>query len=237
MIALAPLFALLPLIAASPSPFAVPLHSSSEFARPLGLDSNINLEVDGTYEPIFGTSSNNAIPHPYTHLEARDTTIDAKHDIPLSLSSSHIARSIDASLAKRGLPPAVAATSDADRQAGLDPVWLLREEAKIDARYNGGLGDFASLIAMPLNTRGAGTGSNMGKRDKEGRRKRAGDVALANHNLDASYSGSVSLGTPAQAFDIVLDTGSADLWVAASQCSTCNGMKRFDESGSSSLKA
>ena len=105
-------------------------------------------------------------------------------------------------------------------------MWLLREEAKIDQRYNGGLGAFGSLIAMPLN---------VDKRDRKARR--AGDVPLANHNLDASYSGSVSLGTPAQAFDIVLDTGSADLWVAASECDTCNGRARFDESSSSSMKA
>lgn len=66
-------------------------------------------------------------------------------------------------------------------------------------------------------------------------RKRAGDVGLTNHNLDASYSGSVSLGTPGQAFDIVLDTGSADLWVAASECGTCDGMRRFDEGASSTM--
>lgn len=235
MLALAPLFALLPLIAASPSPFAIPLHSTSELAH-----SNVDVEVDGEYTPIFGTSSNNAIPLSYLSsrssgpISTRSTS--DQHAIPLSLSSSHIARAIDASLAKRGLPPAVAATSDADKAAGLDPVWLLREEAKIDQRYNGGLGAFGSLIAMPLNVNtNTNTNVNVDKRDRKARR--AGDVQLANHNLDASYSGSVSLGTPAQAFDIVLDTGSADLWVAASECDTCNGMARFDESASSSMKA
>lgn len=127
------------------------------------------------------------------------------HSLDLRHSASHIARSIDASLASRSL---------ASRDA-LDPTWLLREEAKIDTRYNDGLGEFSKLLAMPLAAR-------------------AGDVQLTNHNLDASYSGQVSIGTPGQTFDVVLDTGSADLWVAGSSCSGCGSMKKFNAGASSS---
>jgi hypothetical protein len=135
----------------------------------------------------------------------RSLTGQTGHEVHLRHTPSHILRSIDASLASRSLAP----------RDTLDTTWLLREEAKIDTRYNAGLGDFASLLALP----------RLGGR--------AGEVQLTNHNLDASYSGQVQIGTPAQAFDVVLDTGSADLWVAGSTCSGCGNMKKFNAAASS----
>lgn len=104
-----------------------------------------------------------------------------------------------------------------------DPVWLLKEESKIDTRYNGGLGEFSSLIALAIHERGL----------ESGLKKRQGETGLTNHNLDASYSATVSIGTPPQSFDVVLDTGSADLWVAASGSSITTD--KFAPSSSSSF--
>jgi cathepsin D len=51
-----------------------------------------------------------------------------------------------------------------------------------------------------------------------------------------SYYGSIALGTPPVAYNVILDTGSADLWVAASTCTQgCNGLQTFDSSSSSTF--
>ena len=56
---------------------------------------------------------------------------------------------------------------------------------------------------------------------------------------DASYSGQVAVGTPAQDFLVILDTGSADLWIADSQCesSGCSGTTLFTTSSSSTFSS
>ncbi|EIM86445.1 aspartic peptidase A1 [Stereum hirsutum FP-91666 SS1] len=68
-------------------------------------------------------------------------------------------------------------------------------------------------------------------------RKRAnGQNLLVNQNADSSYIGSIAIGTPAVAYDVILDTGSADLWLAGSTCSTgCSQIQTFDTSSSSTF--
>lgn len=69
--------------------------------------------------------------------------------------------------------------------------------------------------------------------------RRAGtSVTIANQQYDASYSVGVAFGTPAQTFQVALDTGSADLWVLSDECtsSACQGMSTYDPAYSTSFK-
>ncbi|KAM8884002.1 nothepsin [Synchiropus picturatus] len=56
--------------------------------------------------------------------------------------------------------------------------------------------------------------------------------------MDAQYYGEISLGTPAQNFSVVFDTGSSDLWVPSSYCVTqaCALHRRFRAFESTSFR-
>lgn len=93
---------------------------------------------------------------------------------------------------------------------------LIRDAALCDVRYN------------------EGRNSKRFNEELTRLQKRAGDMGMVNHEYDNLYTGEVSIGTPEQKFSVVLDTGSADLWVQESNCTKCQGSK-FDRSKSESF--
>ncbi|EJD07583.1 acid protease [Fomitiporia mediterranea MF3/22] len=99
-------------------------------------------------------------------------------------------------------------------------------------------------------------GNNAKARTKRG----SGTNLIVNQNADSTYFGSLAVGTPPIAFDVILDTGSAyvaaappvifycllhflvsisDLWIADTTCSSrsgCQDITTFDASKSSSFR-
>lgn len=65
----------------------------------------------------------------------------------------------------------------------------------------------------------------------------ATDLPLGNY-MNVQYFADISLGTPAQNFKVVLDTGSSNLWVPGSECNSiaCFLHTKYDSSASSSYK-
>jgi cathepsin D len=51
-----------------------------------------------------------------------------------------------------------------------------------------------------------------------------------------SYYGPIAVGTPPVAFDVILDTGSAELWLVEAQCTEgCDGLEAYSPLSSSTF--
>ncbi|KAJ7705612.1 aspartic peptidase domain-containing protein [Mycena rosella] len=68
------------------------------------------------------------------------------------------------------------------------------------------------------------------------RRASAAGFAVVNQQADSSYFSTIQIGTPGQPFDVILDTGSSDLFVFGTSCRECgDSAPVFDSSKSSSF--
>ncbi|KAK6992211.1 aspartic peptidase A1 [Favolaschia claudopus] len=68
------------------------------------------------------------------------------------------------------------------------------------------------------------------------RKRSTGTNLITNQGADSSFYGSLAIGTPAVSFNVILDTGSSDLWVAGNTCTTgCSSVQTFDPNQSSTF--
>jgi hypothetical protein len=61
---------------------------------------------------------------------------------------------------------------------------------------------------------------------------------VINDYENSQFYGSITLGSPAQEFEVIFDTGSSDLWVASASCdSSCGRHAKYDSSKSATYQA
>lgn len=98
--------------------------------------------------------------------------------------------------------------------------WAQAERSKLMVKYG---------VAVPASER-----KRLGRKQGRSRKRSPGYVPLTNALSNTEFYGTIEIGSPPQPFSVILDTGSADLWVAGSDCTTCDNVPLFSPSSSSS---
>ena len=103
------------------------------------------------------------------------------------------------------------------------------------------LASSAALVRFPLkkrdNSEFVQSIMNSERKGTTYKLKDDGSIVINDYE-NSQYYGEISLGTPPQSFEVIFDTGSADLWVAGSGCdSSCGRHAEYDSSKSSTYIA
>lgn len=125
------------------------------------------------------------------------SNVPAADASPLSVSSSSASSSSSSRIQEpRGFP--IRRKKSANLQGDELIAWASRHRTKLQTKYD--LRDASSDATTSATA---------------ARKRTEGSASLVNFESDSTWYTAVDVGTPAQSYNLVLDTGSADIWIAS----------------------
>jgi cathepsin D len=98
-------------------------------------------------------------------------------------------------------------------------------------------GSALALHRIPLKRMDTPRGDTVGLLTPKTRSFGGSDPVVLQDYQNAQYYGPVSVGSPAQTFNVIYDTGSSNLWIPGTACSNCGSHPKYDHTKSSSYTA